>query len=63
VWGIGADGEIRGMFADTGQPNFYVTGGGFAGARAYSRYLALLIKARLESLVPAAEPAALEQEN
>jgi cation diffusion facilitator CzcD-associated flavoprotein CzcO len=55
IWGIGDDGEIRGMFADTGQPNFYVTGGGIAGARAYSRYLALLIKARLEGLVPPKE--------
>jgi hypothetical protein len=63
VWGIGGDGEIRGMFADTGQPNFYVTGGGLAGARAYSRYLALLIKARLEGLVPAADRVVVKQEN
>ena len=51
IYGIGGDGEIRAMYARTGHPNFYVTGGGFAGARSYSRYTALLIKAELEGLL------------
>jgi Pyridine nucleotide-disulphide oxidoreductase len=57
IWGIGADGEIQGMYARTGYPNFYATGGGLAGARTYSRYMSLLIKAQLEGLV-SSEPAA-----
>jgi cation diffusion facilitator CzcD-associated flavoprotein CzcO len=57
IWGIGEDGEIRATYARTGHPNFYVTGGGIAGARSYSRYTALLIKAQLEGLV-SSEPAA-----
>jgi thioredoxin reductase len=57
IWGIGDDGEIRGMYAGTGHPNFYVIGGGLVGARSYSRYMALLIKAQLEGLV-SSEPAA-----
>jgi putative flavoprotein involved in K+ transport len=51
VYGLGDDGELRNMYARTGHPNFYVTGGGFAGARSYSRYLTLLIKAQLEGLL------------
>jgi putative flavoprotein involved in K+ transport len=57
IYGIGDDGEIRGMYSTTGHPNFYVTGGGFAGARTYSRYTALLIKAQLEGLL-SSQPAA-----
>jgi putative flavoprotein involved in K+ transport len=52
IWGIGADGELQAMYARTGQDNFYVTGGGFMGARVYSHYTALLIKADLEGLLP-----------
>jgi hypothetical protein len=44
------------MYARTGQPNFFATGGGFAGARAYSRYMALLMKAQIEGLLPADKP-------
>jgi len=50
IWGIGEDGEACGIYAETGQEGFYVTGGGIPGARAYSRYTALLIKAALEGL-------------
>lgn len=50
IWGIGKDGELNNMYAQTAQPGFYVTGGGLPGARAYSRYTALLIKADLEGL-------------
>jgi putative flavoprotein involved in K+ transport len=52
IWGIGKDGEACGIYAETRQEGFYATGGGFPGARAYSRYTALLIKAALEGLRP-----------
>lgn len=52
IWGIGADGELRNMFARTAQEGFYVVGGGFLAARVYSQYTALLIKAALEGLLP-----------
>jgi putative flavoprotein involved in K+ transport len=52
IWGIGKDGELNNMYGQTAQPGFYVTGGGLPGARAYSRYTALLIKADLEGLRP-----------
>ncbi len=55
IWGIGKDGELNNMYAQTAQPGFYVTGGGLPGARAYSRYTALLIKADLEGLRPAGD--------
>jgi putative flavoprotein involved in K+ transport len=40
------------MYARTGQDGFYVVGGGLPGARAYSHFTALLIKAALEGLLP-----------
>ena len=52
IWGIGEDGELRAMYARTGQEGFYVAGGGLPGARAYSHFTALLIKAALEGLLP-----------
>lgn len=55
IWGIGEDGELNNMYGQTAQPGFYVTGGGLPGARAYSRYTALLIKADLEGLRPCRE--------
>ncbi len=51
IWGIGADGELRNMYARTAQEGFYVLGGGFPAARVYSQYTALLIKAALEGLL------------
>ncbi len=51
IWGIGADGELRNMYAPTKQPGFFVAGGGFPAARAYSKYTAMLIKADLEGLL------------
>lgn len=57
IWGIGDDGELRNMYARTAQEGLYFGGGGLPGARAYSHYTALLIKAALEGLIPA-EPAA-----
>jgi cation diffusion facilitator CzcD-associated flavoprotein CzcO len=52
IWGIGGDGELRNMYARTAQEGFYVSGGGLPGARAYSQYTALLIKAAIEGLLP-----------
>ncbi len=52
IWGIGPDGELNNMYGQTAQPGFYVTGGGLPGARAYSRYTALLIKADIQGLRP-----------
>jgi putative flavoprotein involved in K+ transport len=51
IWGIGDDGELNNMYARTAQEGFYVAGGGIPGARAYSHYTALLIKAALEGLI------------
>lgn len=52
IWGVGADGELRNMYARTAQEGFYVLGGGFPAARVYSLYTAILIKATLEGLLP-----------
>jgi cation diffusion facilitator CzcD-associated flavoprotein CzcO len=52
IWGIGADGELNAMYARTAQDGLYVSGGGLPGARAYSPYTAMLIKAALEGLLP-----------
>ena len=56
IWGIGPDGELRAMYAPTGQDGFFVAGGGFPAARAYSRYTALYIKAALEGMIPDRQP-------
>jgi cation diffusion facilitator CzcD-associated flavoprotein CzcO len=57
IWGIGADGELRNMYARTAQEGFYVLGGGFPAARVYSQHTAILIKATLEGLIPSLKPA------
>jgi putative flavoprotein involved in K+ transport len=57
IWGVGADGELRNMYARTAQQGFYVLGGGFPAARVYSQYTAILIKAALEGLLPPYPPA------
>jgi cation diffusion facilitator CzcD-associated flavoprotein CzcO len=60
IWGIGADGELRGIYAPTAQDGFLTVGGGFPAARAYSIYTALYMKAALEGLLsahPAPAPA------
>jgi NADPH-dependent 2,4-dienoyl-CoA reductase/sulfur reductase-like enzyme len=56
IWGIGDDGELRNMYARTAQEGFFVVGGGFPAARAYSYYTALLIKADLEGFLPPQAP-------
>ncbi len=53
IWGIGDDGELCNMYARTAQEGLYVSGGGIPGARAYSQYTAMLIKAAVEGLLPA----------
>ncbi|HTV38515.1 MAG TPA: NAD(P)/FAD-dependent oxidoreductase, partial [Xanthobacteraceae bacterium] len=52
IWGIGGDGELCNMYAPTAQDGFFVVGGGFPAARAYSLYTALYMKAALEGLLP-----------
>jgi cation diffusion facilitator CzcD-associated flavoprotein CzcO len=53
VWGMSAlDGEIRGLWRPTGQPKFFVMGGGLSACRIYSHYLALQIQAGLRGLGP-----------
>ncbi len=52
IWGIGADGELCAMYAPTAQEGFFVVGGGFPAARAYSIYTALYMKAALTGLLP-----------
>lgn len=51
IWGIAADGELENMFRPTPQEGLWFAGGGFAQARIYSQYVALLIKAREAGLV------------
>lgn len=46
IWGIAPDGELANMFRPTAQRGLWFTGGGFAHARIYSKYIALQIKAR-----------------
>ena len=45
VLGIGADGEIGGLYRRTGQPGFWYMGGPLAWVRVYSKHLALQITA------------------
>jgi putative flavoprotein involved in K+ transport len=52
IWGIGTDGELRNMYARTRQEGFFVAGGGFPAARVYSQYMAMLIKADMEGMLP-----------
>lgn len=50
IWGWDAEGELRGIWRDSGHPGFWFHGGNLAMCRYYSRVLALQIKARLEGL-------------
>ena len=59
VWGLGSDtrydpgpwvGELRNMWKPTQQPNLWFHGGNLMQARHYSLYLALQLKARMESI-------------
>jgi putative flavoprotein involved in K+ transport len=53
IWGLAPDGELANMFRPTPQQGLWFAGGGFAQARIYSQYVALLIKAQEAGLVPA----------
>ena len=59
VWGVGSDtrydpgpwvGELRNMWKPTHQPGLWFHGGNLMQARHYSLYLALQLKARMESI-------------
>ncbi len=52
IWGIDDDYELCAMYGRTGQEGFFVNGGGFMGARVYSPYTAMLIKADLMGILP-----------
>jgi hypothetical protein len=53
VWGIGEDGELRGMWRQTRQPGLWITGSSFTQSRTMSRPLALQIAAQELGLIPA----------
>ncbi len=51
VWDFDEGGELRNMWRQTAQPGLWFTAGSLAQCRIYSRYLAIQIKAREESLL------------
>lgn len=50
VWGIGAGGELRAIWQQTGHPGFWIHGGNLALCRYFSKLLALQIKGIEEGL-------------
>jgi cation diffusion facilitator CzcD-associated flavoprotein CzcO len=56
IWGLNDEGFLRNMWTRTPQPGLWVMGGSFTECRPYSRYLALLIRAELEGLLPEQRP-------
>jgi cation diffusion facilitator CzcD-associated flavoprotein CzcO len=46
VWGLRADGEVRGLYGPLGQPGLWIMGGSFVQCRLMSKVLAIQIKAR-----------------
>jgi putative flavoprotein involved in K+ transport len=52
VWGFAHDGEMNNMWRRTPQEGLWFVGGSFANCRTYSRYVAILIKAIEEGLLP-----------
>jgi putative flavoprotein involved in K+ transport len=52
VWGFGMDGEMSNMWKRTPQEGLWFVGGSFANCRTYSRYVAMLIKAIEEGILP-----------
>jgi putative flavoprotein involved in K+ transport len=57
IWGFGQDGELRNMFARTGQNGLWFTAGSLAMSRIYSKFLALQIKACEEGMITLDAPA------
>ncbi|ETW79334.1 hypothetical protein HETIRDRAFT_50006 [Heterobasidion irregulare TC 32-1] len=53
VWGIDKEGELNGVWRDSGHPHLFFAQGNFVLARQYSAYLALQIKASEEGLISA----------
>lgn len=51
VWGIDAEGEVRGVWRWSGHKGFWFAGGNLAMCRYYSRLLALVIKGLEEGVV------------
>jgi hypothetical protein len=54
VWGFDEDHNMRNMWRQTAQENFWIMGGSILEARLNSRFLALQIKASLQGLLPRA---------
>jgi putative flavoprotein involved in K+ transport len=54
VWGLRADGEVRGLYGPLGQPGLWIMGGSFVQCRLMSKVLAIQIKAREAGLVDGA---------
>ena len=52
VWGFGEDGEMNNMWKRTPQEGLWFVGGSFGNCRTYSRYVAMLIKAIEEGILP-----------
>jgi len=50
VWGLDEEGETQGLWRRTNQPGLWLMGGGLNEVRAYSKTVALQIKAELEGL-------------
>ncbi len=53
VWGFGENYTLRNMWTRTAQPGFWITGGALIDSRLFSRFLAIEIKAALDSILPA----------
>jgi len=51
VWGPDSQGEIQGIWRDSGHPGFWYMGGNFMLARVHSAYLALQIQAIKEGIM------------
>jgi hypothetical protein len=56
VWGFDEGGELANMFKRTPQENLWFHAGSLAQSRAYSKFLALQIKARIEGLLDSRVP-------
>jgi cation diffusion facilitator CzcD-associated flavoprotein CzcO len=60
IWGFDDHGYMRNMWKRTGQDRLWIMGGSMIEGRLYSRYLALLIKADLEGMLPSTSTSAIE---
>lgn len=50
LWGLDDEGELRGVWKDSGHEGLWIVAGNLSRARIHSMHLALQIKARLEGL-------------